>query len=85
MVDFGEFIGYDVNLDTKIKTPTSWGKIHYAKDGTHIVPKKPHDLPNLRKQKAVNDLVLTDVESCTLNTGEHSIELLNALDINQQP
>ncbi len=24
-----------------IETPTTWGKIHYAKDGVHIVPTNP--------------------------------------------
>lgn len=38
VVDFGEFIGYEINPRTKIRTPTSKGKIHYAKDGVHIVP-----------------------------------------------
>lgn len=37
-VDFGEFIGYVVDEKTKKKVPTTWGTIHYAKDGTHIVP-----------------------------------------------
>jgi len=41
IVDFGEFIGYDINPNTGAKIATSWGKIHYAKDGTHIVPTKP--------------------------------------------
>lgn len=41
MVDFGEFIGYFVDKDTGEKIATSWGVIHYAKDGTHIVPAKP--------------------------------------------
>jgi hypothetical protein len=38
IVDFGEFIGYAVNPKTRIRTPTTMGKIHYAKDGVHIVP-----------------------------------------------
>ena len=41
IVDFGEFIGYWVNPTTGEKNVTSWGKIHYAKDGVHIVPTKP--------------------------------------------
>ena len=41
IVNFGEFIGYDVNLDTGVKTVTTWGKIHYAKDGVHVVPYLP--------------------------------------------
>jgi len=43
VVDFGEFIGYDVDQITKEKTATTWGKIHYSKQGTHIVPTKPRD------------------------------------------
>ncbi len=38
IVDFGEFIGYHVNRHTGEKTATTLGKIHYAKDGVHIVP-----------------------------------------------
>ncbi|NGX45816.1 MAG: hypothetical protein K940chlam2_00996 [Chlamydiae bacterium] len=41
IVNFGEVIGYDIDLATKEKTWTTWGKIHYAKDGIHIVPTKP--------------------------------------------
>jgi hypothetical protein len=41
IVDFQEFIGFDVDPDTYVRTPTSWGKIHYAKDGVHIVPTLP--------------------------------------------
>ena len=39
IVDFGEFIGYDVDKKG-IKTATTWGKIHYSKKGAHIVPTK---------------------------------------------
>ncbi len=42
IVNFEEFVGYDVSLDGT-KTATTWGKIHYAKDGTHIVPTKPRN------------------------------------------
>ncbi len=38
IVDFGEFIGYAVVREGGEKIPTTWGKIHYAKDGVHIVP-----------------------------------------------
>ncbi len=41
VIDFGEIIGYAVDLTTKKKTLTTWGKIHYAKDGVHIVPTAP--------------------------------------------
>ncbi len=41
IVNFGEFIGYTINSDTGEKIATTWGKIHYAKDGVHIVPRKP--------------------------------------------
>lgn len=37
IVDFKEFIGYSVTR-TGEKTATTLGKIHYAKDGVHIVP-----------------------------------------------
>lgn len=40
-VNFGEFIGYAVDRDTGKKIATTWGKIHYAKDGVHIVPTNP--------------------------------------------
>jgi len=32
------YIGVDVDQDTKIETPTMRFKIHYSKTGTHIVP-----------------------------------------------
>jgi tetratricopeptide (TPR) repeat protein len=38
IVDFGEFIGYAVEKETRIRTATTLGKVHYAKDGAHIVP-----------------------------------------------
>lgn len=41
IVNFKEFIGYSVDFETGKKTATTWGKIHYAKDGVHIVPTKP--------------------------------------------
>ena len=41
IVNFKEFIGYVVDWETGEKIATSWGKIHYAKDGIHIVPTKP--------------------------------------------
>lgn len=46
IVDFKEFIGYSIDPKTKAKTVTTMGKIHYAKDGVHIVPysKKINDL-----------------------------------------
>ena len=39
-MDFGEFIGYAVVREGGEKIPTTWEKIHYAKDGVHIVPRK---------------------------------------------
>lgn len=41
IVNFEEFIGYTMDRETGIKTPTTYGKIHYAKDGVHIVPTHP--------------------------------------------
>ena len=41
VVNFKEHIGYAVDKTTKKKTRTTWGKIHYAKDGVHIVPCLP--------------------------------------------
>jgi len=41
VVDFKEFIGYVVDRNNGRHTTTTWGKIHYAKDGVHIVPTKP--------------------------------------------
>ena len=41
IVNFGEVIGYNVHLVTGVRTITSWGKIHYAKKGAHIVPTIP--------------------------------------------
>lgn len=41
IVNFEEFIGYAVHSETGERTATSWGKIHYAKDGVHIVPRNP--------------------------------------------
>ncbi len=40
IVDFKEFVGYAVDPATGKKTATTWGKIHYARDGVHIVPTK---------------------------------------------
>ncbi len=41
VVDFKEFVGYVVVPNTKEKIATTMGKIHYAKDGAHIVPYTP--------------------------------------------
>lgn len=41
VVNFKEFIGYAVDEFSGEKTATTWGKIHYAKGGVHIVPTKP--------------------------------------------
>lgn len=41
IVNFGEKIGYYVNEHTGERFSTTWGKIHYANDGVHIVPTKP--------------------------------------------
>jgi tetratricopeptide (TPR) repeat protein len=41
VVDFEEFIGFAVEQRTGTKTATTWGTIHYAKEGIHIVPTNP--------------------------------------------
>ena len=41
LINFNEDIGYYVYRETGEKFSTTWGIIHYAKDGTHIVPAKP--------------------------------------------
>lgn len=41
LVNFKEFIGYNVKKETGERTATTWGKIHYAKDGVHVVPALP--------------------------------------------
>ena len=41
IINFKERIGYHVNRETGEKISTTWGKIHYAKDGVHIVPTLP--------------------------------------------
>jgi filamentous hemagglutinin len=41
VVNFEEFIGYAVDSISGEKIATTWGKIHYAKDGVHIVPTAP--------------------------------------------
>jgi tetratricopeptide (TPR) repeat protein len=41
IVNFGEVIGYDVHPRSGQMTPTTWGKIHYGKNGVHIVPTRP--------------------------------------------
>ncbi|MDO4477331.1 MAG: polymorphic toxin type 50 domain-containing protein [Clostridia bacterium] len=41
VIDFGKIIGESINVETGIKTPTTWGKIHYGKKGAHIVPTLP--------------------------------------------
>lgn len=40
-VDFGKQIGFHVDEETKIKTPTTVGMIHNSKSGVHIVPARP--------------------------------------------
>ena len=40
-VNFGKVIGEYVDKKTGVKTPTTWGTIHYGKKGSHIVPKYP--------------------------------------------
>ena len=40
-IDFQELIGYALDESTGGQMPTSWGRIHYAKDGVHIVPIRP--------------------------------------------
>lgn len=42
IIDFGEPIGYNVGKDGT-QTLTSWGKVHYSKDGAHIVPTFPRN------------------------------------------
>ncbi len=43
LVDFGKEIGIEVNRETKIRTPTTIGEIHYDKNGGyHIVPAHPN-------------------------------------------
>ena len=41
VVDFGEVIGEYISPRTGKSYPTTVGKIHYSKKGTHIVPEKP--------------------------------------------
>jgi filamentous hemagglutinin len=43
IVNFGEEIGYNINMETGVKTPTTWGTIHYSNDGVHIVPTYPRE------------------------------------------
>jgi hypothetical protein len=43
IINFGEFIGYAIERTTGEKVATTWGKIHYAKDGVHIIPTKPRE------------------------------------------
>lgn len=41
IVDFEETIGYFVDKQSGQTFPTNWGSIDYAKDGVHIVPRRP--------------------------------------------
>lgn len=41
IVDFEETIGYFIDKQTGQIFPTNWGSIDYAKDGVHIVPRRP--------------------------------------------
>ena len=41
-VDFGKPIGIHVVLQTQEQVTTTIGIIHYSKNGTHLVPAKPH-------------------------------------------
>jgi hypothetical protein len=42
VINFEKNIGFYLDLNTKEKIVTTYGKIHYAKDGVHIVPRKPY-------------------------------------------
>lgn len=44
IIDFNEYIGYHVLEETGEKTLTTRGKIHYAKNGVHVVPALPQEL-----------------------------------------
>lgn len=44
VINFGEHIGFAIDAETLNKIPTTWGKVHYSKDGVHIVPYVPKDL-----------------------------------------
>ena len=41
IVDFEEVIGFYVSEIDGTQIPTTWGKIHYSKNGAHIVPTRP--------------------------------------------
>ncbi len=41
IINFEEFIGYNICDQTGEKIPTTWGKIHYSKNKAHIVPTRP--------------------------------------------
>jgi hypothetical protein len=41
IINFEELIGYNICDQTGEKIPTTWGKIHYSKNGAHIVPTRP--------------------------------------------
>ncbi|MCH9608743.1 MAG: hypothetical protein S4CHLAM45_06500 [Chlamydiales bacterium] len=41
IVDFDEFIGYYCDKETGKLYPSTTGSIDYAKDGVHIIPRKP--------------------------------------------
>lgn len=41
LINFEQFIGFAIDEISGEKIATNWGKIHYAKDGVHIVPTKP--------------------------------------------
>jgi tetratricopeptide (TPR) repeat protein len=43
IVNFGEFIGYYIDQTTGKSISTNWGKIHYSKNGVHIVPTSPRN------------------------------------------
>lgn len=40
-VNFGEFIGYHIDSNQLVKTPTTWGEIRYSNTGVHIIPAYP--------------------------------------------
>lgn len=47
-VDFGRLVGFYMNPKTGEKIPTTWGIIHYSKDGAHIVPTQPQQKEDKR-------------------------------------
>jgi len=79
VVNFNEMIGYAVDPINGDKTPTTWGIIHCAKDGSHIVPVQPSDHRNydmgyllLSMQRALAGIIAPELRAVIVNLDQQN-------------